>query len=330
MAVKCYDVLCIGNPFRDRAAFVSEDFLKKHNLTEGSTVPTESKIEVEKEWKDLNPEQKNSHMTFGGSCFNVTKVLARMGNHCGQCGKNGNDEYGDDVEIYLKKLGIVSLLTKGKRETGVVNCYITPNDRTMKTFFGASIEFSEKDVLEEQFEHMKLVHNEGYSIFFGDTLKKSINSAQKHGAKSSLDLASDNIVKDFKSKFEDCVYKVDYLFGNRKEIEALTGTSDPKEAFEKFNIKQTVVMTEGVNGCWVKDENGKIEHFDAQKVEKVIDPTGAGDFFCGGFLDGTLKNQSIAKRVEKGNLLASTVIQHIGAELPETKWSDILNLASKI
>ncbi len=179
MTVKCYDVLCIGNPFRDRAAFVSEDFLKKHNLTEGSTVPTESKIEVEKEWKDLNPEQKNSHMTFGGSCFNVAKVLARMGNQCGQCGKNGNDESGDDVESYLKKLGIVSLLTKGKRETGVVNCYITPNDRTMKTFFGASIEFTEHDVLEEQFQQIKLVHNEGYSIFFGDTLKKCIKNCTK-------------------------------------------------------------------------------------------------------------------------------------------------------
>lgn len=52
------------------------------------------------------------------------------------------------------------------------------------------------------------------------------------------------------------------------------------------------------------------------KVEKVVDTTGAGDSFAGGYLAARLQGQSPEVSARSGNKIASIVIQHSGAIIP--------------
>ena len=53
----------------------------------------------------------------------------------------------------------------------------------------------------------------------------------------------------------------------------------------------------------------------AQKNLKIVDLTGAGDLFAGGFLDGYIKGKTIKESLEKGTEMSSKIIQVIGARI---------------
>ena len=53
----------------------------------------------------------------------------------------------------------------------------------------------------------------------------------------------------------------------------------------------------------------------AKKNLNIVDLTGAGDLFAGGFLDGYLNGKSLKESLEKGTEMSSKIIQIIGARL---------------
>ena len=53
----------------------------------------------------------------------------------------------------------------------------------------------------------------------------------------------------------------------------------------------------------------------SKKNLKIIDLTGAGDLFAGGFLHGLITNKSIKESLEIGTEMSSKIIQIIGARL---------------
>ena len=52
-----------------------------------------------------------------------------------------------------------------------------------------------------------------------------------------------------------------------------------------------------------------------KKDLKIVDLTGAGDLFAGGFLHGYINNLETKQCLEKGNEMSSQIIQKIGARL---------------
>jgi len=61
--------------------------------------------------------------------------------------------------------------------------------------------------------------------------------------------------------------------------------------------------------------NNEIINCEAHKVTKTLDLTGAGDLFAAGFLKEYVNQSEIKKCLYSGSLIASKVIQKIGARL---------------
>jgi sugar/nucleoside kinase (ribokinase family) len=201
----------------------------------------------------------------------------------------------------------------------------------MHAYLGASIELSEGDLSDDQFQNVQHVHFEGYSAYFGKVLETGISMAKQHHASISLDLASPSVVELFKPRLEESASRVNFLFGNKQEMLALTGCEAIQEALESFDSSQEVVATDGSKGCWVK-ATGKTDavHYAALEVTGVRDTTGAGDFFDAGYIHGALRHKPVFQCVHMGNLAASFVIREEGAELPQDKWAELKGLVLKV
>jgi sugar/nucleoside kinase (ribokinase family) len=58
-------------------------------------------------------------------------------------------------------------------------------------------------------------------------------------------------------------------------------------------------------------------------ADKVIDTTGAGDYFAAGFLAGYAKGYDLEKCGKLGSIMASRVIGIVGAQLTDNDWKEI-------
>ena len=61
---------------------------------------------------------------------------------------------------------------------------------------------------------------------------------------------------------------------------------------------------------------------EAQKVDRVVDATGAGDLFAAGFLRGYTQGQPLAACGRLGAMAAAEIISHVGAR-PEVSLSEL-------
>jgi fructokinase len=108
---------------------------------------------------------------------------------------------------------------------------------------------------------------------------------------------------------------LDILIGNENEIIELGGKKniiDSISQLKKFNKLLVVTMSEKGSLAMI---NNEIVNCEAHKVKKTLDLTGAGDLFAAGFLKEYVDQSEIKKCLYSGSLIASKVIQKVGARL---------------
>ncbi len=98
----------------------------------------------------------------------------------------------------------------------------------------------------------------------------------------------------------------DYFFMNENECRALFGGPDDVP----FMPEQAVFVTLGKMGAWGISGNLRV-HVRSRTVDE-LDPTGAGDAFCGGVLAGLERGADLVEAMEGGAGLAAEVVQGIG------------------
>lgn len=230
-----------------------------------------------------------------------------------------------EIGLKLTEMGITPLLIPGENDNGIVNSFVTPdNERTLQTYFGASMEFRQGRIVSQHFNDTSHVHLEGYLAYFDGVLERSLKLAEKYSASVSLDLSAVSLVEQFSEKLKNCVKNVDVVFGNLQEMQKLTGLENVSDIIKTFDSSQIVVITNGNKTGCIKPKGGfETIKFEAPQIDNPIDTTGAGDFFTGGFLAGLMTKKNIQTCISMAKLAASFVIQQEGAELPESKWSEL-------
>jgi len=306
-------ILGIGNAIVDVICKVKDNFLSINGLTK-STMKLVDEIEFKKLLSNLKIEETVS----GGSVANSIVGLSQLGNKVGFIGKINDDNLGTKYEEGLRKESVEYFYTKKKEKlpTGTCLILITPDsERTMCTFLGTAGKINENDVNVDAVKKSEITFLEGYLWDEGDP-KKAFDKAIQNSNKVAMSLSDQFCVERHKSHFLDLVKnKLDITFANEQEIISLINAKNFNEviSFGK-QLGKIIIITRGEKESVAIQKNEVVE-CDSQKNLNIVDLTGAGDLFAGGFLHGHINNLSIKESLKKGTEMSSKIIQKIGARL---------------
>ena len=304
-------ILGIGNAIVDVICKVDDNFLSENNLTK-STMKLIDEVEFKKLLSNLKIEQTIS----GGSVANSIVSLSQLGNKVGFIGKVNEDDLGNKYEEGLKKEKVEYFYSKKKEElpTGTCLILITPDsERTMCTFLGIAGKINENDVNVNAIKKSEITFLEGYLWDKGDP-KRAFDKAIQNSNKVAISLSDLFCVERHKLHFLDLVKnKSDVTFANEQEILSLINAKKFNEVitFAK-QLGKLIVITRGEKGSVAIQKNNVFE-CESKKNLKIVDLTGAGDLFAGGFLHGYINNLSVKESLKKGTEMSSKIIQKIGA-----------------
>ena len=115
---------------------------------------------------------------------------------------------------------------------------------------------------------------------------------------------------------------VDIVFANEEEARAFTG-KEPEEALDIIaGMCSIAIVKMGGRGSLIRKGTEEV-HASAESVDRVVDTTGAGDYFAAGFLYGLTCGYSLEKCAKIGSMLSKNVIQVLGTELSAAQWEKI-------
>ena len=310
-------ILGIGNAIVDVLAKVDDEFLIKRNFIKSSM-----KLINKSEFEDLKKNIKIEKIVAGGSVANTMAGIAHLKGNSSFIGKINSDNFG---EMYRKSLQDINVnFTYLERNedlsTGASIILITPDsERTMCTYLGISSHLSENDINENNIVDHELIFLEGYLWDKGISekmFKHTINIAKKNKIKIAMSLSDIFCVTRHKEDFYNLLKDdLDILIGNENEINELANKKNLLDSVNQLKeLNKLIVITRSENGSMVV-KNNEITTCNSIKVNRVLDLTGAGDLFAAGFLKEYLDKSDIKKCLETGSILASKIIQKIGARL---------------
>ncbi|VAI01842.1 unnamed protein product [Triticum turgidum subsp. durum] len=154
---------------------------------------------------------------------------------------------------------------------------------------------------------------------------EAIRVAKQEGLSVSLDLASFEMVRDYRSQLIALLEtgNIDLCFANEDEAREIIGgglTYDPEDAlaFLSKHCKWAVV-TLASKGCIAK--HGKqVVQVPAIGESNAVDATGAGDLFASGFLYGLVKGLPLEECCKVGACSGGSVIRALGGEVRPENW----------
>ena len=310
-------ILGIGNAIVDVLAKVDDEFLIKRNFIKGSM-----KLINKSEFEDLKKNIKIEKIVAGGSVANTMAGIAHLKGNSSFIGKINSDNFGEMYRKSLQDINVnFSYVEKNEDlSTGASIILITPDsERTMCTYLGISSHLSANDINENNIIDHELIFLEGYLWDKGISekmFKHAISIAKKNKVKIAMSLSDIFCVTRHKQDFYNLLNNdLDILIGNENEINELANKKNLLDSVNQLKqLNKLIVITRSENGS-MAIKNNEIINCNSIKVKEVLDLTGAGDLFAAGFLKEYLDNSDIKKCLETGSILASKIIQKIGARL---------------
>jgi len=310
------DVLCIGNAIVDVIANASDDFLSQEGLVKGSMRLIDAE-EAERLYAHMGP----AHQVSGGSAGNTAAGVAALGGRSGFIGQVAPDQLGQFYRHDLTATGVefITPASDVGEPTARSMILVTPDGhRTMNTFLGAAQHLPKEALDEKQIRDSAILYLEGY-LWDPETpryaMVRAIEVARNAGRMVAFTLSDTFCVDRHRDGFNQLLGsgRIDILFANQAEVEALAGVAHLESAAAAIAPKVgTLVVTRSEDGA-LAVRGGERADVPAEPIRELVDTTGAGDLFAAGFLFGTARGQSLERCLRLGAICAAEVIQHYGA-----------------
>jgi sugar/nucleoside kinase (ribokinase family) len=312
---KIVDLVGLGNAIVDIIVSIRDEFLEINNLEKGSM-----NLITSEESQTLLKNCKVIKQISGGSSANTVVCLAELGNEVQFIGRVKNDKFGNFFSADIKKSKTIfnTPPTQEGSSTAHSIILITPDaQRTMCTYLGASIEFEPKDIDFSFLKESKYLYLEGYlwdSKLAKNAFLKAAQIAKQSSTKIILSLSDSFCVDRHRESFLELIDNyIDIVFCNESEVLSLFKKDKLANCYKDlYSLCELVVVTLGSNGSLIINKND-VDVIKPRNQGKVIDTTGAGDIYAGGFIHGLINNYSLKKCGEIGSICAGQIITQLGS-----------------
>ena len=301
-----FDIVGMGNAIVDLTTKASENqaFMNMPQVNKGGYFHTR-----EDEFEEILHFSKAYDVSAGGSVANSLKAFAALSGQACFVGKIGMDKYGKLFADSLKSYHITSGLMIDKDEATGCSVVLVHEDgeKSICAKRRATKIIPYNGINWDLVEEARCLFLEGY--WLDDnllTVKKIINKAKDSFIKVAFTLADPLVVERHRDFFTKYMKSIDVLIGNENEFKALGDLA----------LSPLAVKTCGAKGVEVY-QSGTWQHFEAVPALKVVNTTGAGDAFAGGFLFGYLHHFDLEKAVRIGQECALSVLARVEASVPE-------------
>ncbi|MFL5674925.1 MAG: sugar kinase [Chloroflexota bacterium] len=270
-----------------------------------------------------------------GAEANVAVGLARLGHSVSFIGRVGADGFGDAIRRRLLGEGVraVDLLTDEAATTGLMfreRRVVGPAQvvYARRDSAGSRVKAADVDraAADGAFDGTRWLHLTGITpALSGDAraaVERSIDHARDAGATVSLDL---NLRRRLWSDEEAAPVlaalsaRVDVVLGSPDELAVVSGrgpTEDPVAlAAAALELGPAIVVAKlGAKGAIAleRDDPTTPSVRPAIPLPVVIDPVGAGDAFCAGFIAARLDGTDIATALDIGNACGAAAAAALG------------------
>ena len=310
-------ILGVGTALVDVICQVEDNTISTLNLTKGSmTLIEESQIQ------EIRSHFESPLITSGGSVCNTIHELNYTSHEAAFYGKVNEDEYGQAFIQDLEKANIAykGVIKQNDLPTGCCNILVSPDgERTMATHIGIGSQLHPDELTEDSLQGIDHIYMESYlwdHDLTKQTLKKVGKIAKIMNIENSLSLSDPFCVDRHRDELKNFITdNVDLVFCNFDEAKMFSQSESMADVSSFFkNFGKKIVMTSGAEGAYYFFEED-VKHQSAQKIENVLDTTGAGDNFAAGFLDFYLSGKPVDEALKNGNRKAEEVIQQLGPRI---------------
>jgi len=324
-----FDVVGIGNAIVDVLAQTEDSFLEENGLAKGAMTIIDTET-AESLYGKMGPAMEMS----GGSAANTIAGLSALGGKGAFVGKVRDDQLGNVFSHDIRAIGVHFDSSVNDVETPTARSFIfvTPDaERTMQTYLGACVELGPDDIDEDLIARSAVTYLEGYlwdPPLAKEAFIKAARAAEGAGRKVSLSLSDPFCVDRHRDEFVDLVNNhVNVLFANEDEIKSLYQVDDFDDALQHVRGHCDVAaLTRSEKGSVVVSGD-EVHIVDAEKVDNVVDTTGAGDAYAAGFLFGYTHGEDLHTCAQIGGIAAAEIVSHYGAR-PEANLAYLV--ASKL
>ena len=259
-------------------------------------------------------------ITAAGTAAGTSVDMAKLGCKVIAVGAAGDDEMGNVLLGIMNRYGIDTSHMKRKKgvQTSGTMLPIRPNgERPALHVMGTNATFCFEDVPQDVVRNANFVHIGGFYLmpkFDGEDTVKTLKVAREGKAITTMDILGikqDNMAE----KILPTMPYLDYFMPNLEEAQMITGLTDLDELCDFFLNAgaKHVVLKMGARGSLIKDKAGLRLRIPAFKVA-VVDTTGCGDAWTGGFIAGLSRGMTIEEAAQLASACGSLVATGLGSD----------------
>ena len=258
---------------------------------------------------------------FGGSPANITMNIKRLGGNPIISASVGNDRLGEFLINNLKKNNInTDFINKVNNSTSMV--LVTKSKETPLPIFYRSADYNLEynEDIGSILKNSKIVHFSCWPISQKKSRKvieKVIEEARKNNVLIGFDPNYHEMIweegHDGIEYIKNLIGKLDIIKPSEVDAERIFGPDTPENHVDKFIQcgAKLVIMTLGKDGAIVSNGTETIK-FKTLATE-VVDTTGAGDAFWGGFYTALTSNYPLKEALNIGFATSAFKLKNVGA-----------------
>ncbi len=272
--------------------------------------------------KDSSIGVEERVIRFGGTAANIARGAAEMGVEVSLASFVGED-FPEDYMKALIDSGVETYDLKKVKGFKTPTCWIVTHSSGDQIAFvdqGAMAHTEDFELQSRTIENSKVIHIGTGRPEYYKRVYDRISIDEKlviFDPAQELEYVYDS------STFEYFLKRSDYFFCNKTEAKTALKYLDEESPEDLLKYVDLVLITKGEEGSTFYMGEETIE-VPAYNVDKVVDPTGAGDAFRAGFYAAHYRDFPVEECFKIGSARASFSVESTGPQENLVHWEEVL------